>query len=154
MSSKVGGFIFAALFVLYLLFTGDILLDFWAEEESFHARTFPYLIGFTGLLVSLILIAAPGVAPPIEKIPTHQLIPAVALVALILLYGLVLEYIGFLLSSFLMLVAGFALLGERSPARILGTAAILVGGFWWLMSLLDIYLSRGMLFETIVAYLP
>ena len=57
--NNIGSSLVLLLFITYVYFIGDIHLDFWAEEETFHARTFPYLIGFAGILLSVLTLVLP-----------------------------------------------------------------------------------------------
>lgn len=132
-----------ALFCVYLYFSGDIYLDYWSEDALFHARSFPYFIGITGAFIAALL----GILPPKEVSPppiiNKHILPAVLLIALISAYGLLLDYLGFILASWLFLSSGFLLLGERNYVRIGICASLLVGTFWLLLDLLEIYLPPG-----------
>jgi hypothetical protein len=54
-----------------------------------------------------------------------------------------LDYLGFIVTSWLFLVSGFLLLGERNYRRVGVCASLLVGIFWFLLDLLEIYLAPG-----------
>jgi|TARA_B110000263_G_scaffold191006_1_gene168835 putative tricarboxylic transport membrane protein len=131
------------LFCLYLYFSGDIYLDFWAEDALFHARTFPYFIGIAGVFIAALITVLPPkeVSPPV--ITNWHILPAVLLVSLTSVYGLFLDYLGFIVTSWLFLVSGFLLLGERNYRRVGVCASLLVGIFWFLLDLLEIYLAPG-----------
>ena len=131
------------LFCIYLYFSGDIYLDFWAEDALFHARTFPYFIGIAGVFIALLITILPTKAVSLPGIKTAHILPAVLLVTLTSAFGLLLDYLGFIVASWLFLVAGFLLLGERSYLRVIVCASLLVGIFWLLMDLLEIYLAPG-----------
>ncbi|MBT4494231.1 MAG: hypothetical protein HOC70_13400, partial [Gammaproteobacteria bacterium] len=57
---RITGCVFLLVFLGYGLQTQEILLDFWAVEEIFTARTFPEIIALGGVFFSLLLIVAPG----------------------------------------------------------------------------------------------
>ncbi|HAK51060.1 MAG TPA: hypothetical protein DCM54_04030 [Gammaproteobacteria bacterium] len=141
--NKLGASILLALFIAYVYFIGDIHLDFWAEEETFHARTFPYLIGFAGITLSVLTLIltsdSTGTAlPGLQRLPS-----ALMLVVMVSGYGLVLDVLGFIITSILFLMGSFTILGERQWLRMSITATALVVCFWLLMSSLDIYLASG-----------
>ena len=57
-------------------------------------------------------------------------------------YGLTVRPLGFILSTSLFLIAGFAMLGERSPVKLLLVAVPLVVAFWVLMTQgLDVFIE-------------
>ena len=147
--NKLGSSVLLLLFITYIYFIGDIHLDFWAEEETFHARTFPYLIGCAGILLSVLNLVLPSESR-ISAIPSMQrLTAALMLIAMVSCYGLVLEVLGFIVTSVLFLIGSFAILGERQWLRMGLTATGLVVSFWLLMGSLDIYLARGIWWEAL-----
>ena len=74
-------------------------------------------------------------------------VPALLLVGLMALYGLVIKWLGFILASILFLLAGFRILGERRIKRMLIAAVPLVVVLWLLMSrLLGVYIAPGEIF--------
>ena len=129
------------MFLTYGFATQDILLDFWAEEELFNARSFPILIAIGGSILALLFIMfPPAFEPPGPLVFNIELI---GLVALMLLYAGLLEQLGFVLATGLFLFAGFLVLGERRPARLGLVTATLTGGFYFLMAGLEIHLPQG-----------
>ncbi len=72
--------------------------------------------------------------------------PALQLLLAMSVYGIVFEYLGFIVATLLFLLAGFAILGERRPGLMLVAALPLTLGFWLLMEFLGIYLGPGELF--------
>ena len=129
------------MFQAYGFATQDILLDFWAEEELFNARSFPILIAIGGSILALLFIMFP---PAIETPgPLVFNIELIALVALMLLYAGLLEQLGFVLATGLFLCAGFLILGERRPARLGLVTVTLTAGFYFLMAALEIHLPQG-----------
>jgi putative tricarboxylic transport membrane protein len=121
--------------------TQDIQLDFWAEEELFNARSFPILIAIGGSLLALLYM----LFPPAFETPDLSgfNIELIGLVALMLLYAGFLEQLGFVVATGLFLCAGFLVLGERRPARLGLVTVTLTGGFYFLMTMLEIHLPQG-----------
>jgi putative tricarboxylic transport membrane protein len=63
------------------------------------------------------------------------------------MYGLSLDWIGFLLATILFLMGGFYILGERRWKILLSVSIGFVVVFWYsLTQLLEIYLAPGRLF--------
>ncbi len=144
-NTRVTGLVFLLLFSGYLYFAGDIPLDFWSEEEVFNARSMPYLIGSCGIICSVLLIAAPGPVFNWSRIRELNWLPALLLLVTTSIYGLVLESLGFLVSTSLLLTIAFAILGERKWLKMTAIAIGIAVIFWLLMDALGIYLAPGLL---------
>ena len=147
--SRAIGVLFLCISCFYLYFGHQIQLDFWSEGEVFNARSMPYLIGVSGILVAIALIFTPTNASvtdaPHEWQELKQLnwIPTIAFALIIGLYGLSLEYLGFIVCSSLFLFCSSAILGER---RWLIMAVLSIGvvcAFALLINWLGIYLAPG-----------
>jgi|APSaa5957512535_1039671.scaffolds.fasta_scaffold152169_2 putative tricarboxylic transport membrane protein len=146
-NSRVIGVTFLLLFSVYGYFTADIPLDFWSEEELFNARSLPYAIAAAGILISFLLIALPSPATEWKTWLTLDWLPAVLLLLTMSLYGLVFEYLGFILSTISFLIISYFILGERRVGWMLVGSVPLVLGFWLLMDFLGIYLEPGELYR-------
>ena len=136
----------ACFFILcagYLWTAQFIPLDFWSETEPFNARSMPYLIGWTGLGVSSLMLLLPSQGFDWSRFKQLNVIPAVSLFLLLAAYGFGIERLGFFGATSLFLILGFVVLGERRPALIGLTAITMAAGFWLLMDLLGIYLNPG-----------
>jgi putative tricarboxylic transport membrane protein len=129
------------LFLAYGFATQDILLDFWAEEELFNARSFPILIAIGGSILALLLI----MFPPVFETPSSSVFNTelVGLVVLMLLYAGLLEQLGFVLATGLFLLTGFLVLGERRLVLLGLVTVTLTGGVYFLMAALEIHLPQG-----------
>lgn len=141
----VGAFFFVVS-LGYLYTAQSIPLDFWSEQEPFNARPLPYLIGISCAVVSILMIVLPSPNFEWGELRTLHYLPAVLLLGLMSSYGLFIDILGFLISTTVLLAAGFVILGERRPLRIamisMGTIAL----FWVIMDLLGIYLNPGELY--------
>ena len=142
---RLTGCVFLLVFLGYGLLTQEILLDFWAAEEIFTARTFPEIIATGGVFFSLMLIIWPG--PAVSGFDWHELNlpPVLLLLALLGVFSLSIEYLGFLVSGVLMLALAFVILGERRPLPVLAVSIPTVVGLYLLLTALDIYLDPGIL---------
>ena len=139
--SRLIGTAFLLFFMAYGFASQDILLDFWAEEDLFNARSFPILIAIGGSVLGLLLV----LFPPEFKTSDHLVLnfELIGLVVLMLLYAGLLEQLGFVLATGLFLSAGFLILGERRPARLGLVTVTLTIGFYILMAALEIQLPQG-----------
>lgn len=142
-SSRIGGFIFLIFSLTYGWTAANIDLDFWSEQETFNARTLPYVLAFCGVLISLAALLQPN--RDNWRLPVNlRWRPAVYILLLMSGYGLSLDFLGFPLGSCLLLSIGFYLLGEKRPVFLVAIPLSLVSGFWLLMNFLDIYLDPGL----------
>lgn len=142
-SVRIGGVIFLCLSCAYGYFAMEIPLDYFSRQETFTARTLPYMISAAGILVSGLLIVMPSGPTDWRILRRLQWIPAVALLILMALYGAVLETLGFPLATIVFLIAAWMVMGERRPGLLLGLSIPLTLGFWFLMDQLGIYLYPG-----------
>lgn len=145
-SSKkmIGGMFFLLLSLLYGWHSLSIPL-FSTTIESFTARTLPFYIAVTGVILSLLLLILPDEDKDFtERIKKMDWFSAIALFALMSIYGVIFSYLGFFLSTFLFLNGGFYILGERRIGRMLLVSVALIGFFWGIFNyLLGIYIDPG-----------
>jgi len=137
------------LFSTYGFLTTDIPLDLFSEEELFNARSLPYGIAAVGSFISLLVILLPSPGTQWQTWLALDWLPAILLLLLMSLYGLVFEYLGFVLSTIIFLITSYAVLGERRITWMLLCSIPLVLGFWLLMDFLGIYLDPGELFHSL-----
>ena len=148
----VGGLLFLLLSVLYGWFIQDIAMLPGDELEPFHARTLPYALAAIGTVLSLALIVSAG---PVSVRPENDgrwyIGLTASLLVLIVLFGLVLKWLGFLIATVVFLAGGFWLLGERRPKIMLGVAIPFAVGLWLLLTqALGVYLAPGKLVTAVV----
>ena len=133
-------------FGCYIFLTGDIYLDFWERDDSFNARTIPYLVGSIGLACSAVLLYSLiwankpastylGITPMVKRI--------IWLIILVVVYISLLEILGFIPSSVLFLTVSTYLLGERRMGLLLITGIVIPLSLWGILTFLGIYLSPG-----------
>ncbi len=128
----------------YLFLTGTIYLDFWESDEIFNARTIPYLIGSVGLLYVIGLLwnltrqkhISTGIISAVDN-------RAFWLIAGVVLYISLLESLGFIPSSLLLLALSAYFLGERRIGLIVSTAILVPVSLWAILTFLGIYLPPG-----------
>jgi putative tricarboxylic transport membrane protein len=153
--SKSASLALLTITVGYGIFAREIPLDLWSLEEPINARTLPYLLAITGTILALalsVLSFLPGNAKvQAEKIPSTQNSDWISLCLMLVLmaaFAISIELMGFILSSILLLMFGFVLLGSRSPRKILLIAIPLVLLIWLILDALGIYLAKGTIFLT------
>lgn len=149
---KVGALVILLFSVAYGLMATKIPLSFLSQQEVFTARTMPYGLAVAGIILSLAIIVLPTVDPEGKKSLPEETrgmdwATAILLVVLMLLFGLVMKWLGFILSSILFLLCGFWILGERSIKLMVFSAIPLVLILWCIMSLLlGVYIAPGEIF--------
>ena len=129
-----------------------IPLSFLSQQEVFTARTMPYGLAVAGIILSLAIIVLPTVDPEGKKSLAEETrgmdwATAILLVVLMLLFGLVMKWLGFILSSIIFLLGGFWIMGERRIIFMILSAVPLVIILWCIMSLLlGVYIAPGEIF--------
>jgi len=149
---KMGALVMLLFSMAYGLLAFKIPLSFMDQDEFFTSRTMPYALAVLGLIFSLLILILPTVDPEGKrtlKEETHGMDwkKSILLVVAMIIYGLVMKWIGFIISSILFLLFGFYILGERRVKRMLLAAIPLVILLWFIMSaLLGVYIAPGELF--------
>ena len=149
---KVGALVILLFSVAYGLLATSIPLSFLSQQEVFTARTMPYGLAVIGVILSFFILVLPTIDPEGKKSLSETTkgmdwSTAILLVVLMLVFGLVMKWLGFILSSILFLLAGFWILGERRIKLMLFSALLLVVILWFIMSLLlGVYLAPGEIF--------
>ena len=143
---RAGGLVFLLISVFYGWGATRIPSLPVDATEAMNARSLPYLLTALGIAMSLAMMLRRGVAANEESAsntPAHWS-TALALLALVVAYALLLEWFGFLACTGLFLYAGFALLGERRWLLATVVAAGLVLVLWLMLVYgLGIYLAPG-----------
>jgi putative tricarboxylic transport membrane protein len=149
---KVGALLILLFSLAYGLMARKIPLSFLSQQEVFTARTMPYGLAVAGMILSLAIIVLPTVDPAGKKSLADETrgmdwSTAILLVILMLLFGLIMKWLGFILSSIIFLLCGFWVLGERNIKLMFCSAIPLVLILWSIMSLLlGVYIAPGEIF--------
>ena len=144
---RIGALFFLALSIVYGYLAYGIKLYPGDELEAMTARTLPLLLSGLGIVFSLVLLATGNRSDSNTDIRRLDWKPVILLMLLSLLYGIALDWLGFLVSTTLFLIAGFRILGEKRVKILLLVAVPFVFIFWFgLTQLLDIYLAPGRIF--------
>ncbi len=146
-SSKkiIGGMFFLLLSLIYGWYSLSIPL-FSSQVETFTARTLPLYIAVAGVILSVLLLVLPDEDKDfVGRIKKMDWFSTGALFILMSIYGVIFNYLGFFLATFLFLNGGFYILGERRIGVMLLVSVILIAFFWGVFNyLLGIYIDPGL----------
>jgi putative tricarboxylic transport membrane protein len=151
-SEKVGALLMLLFSTAYGWLATRIPLSFLAQRESFTSRTMPYGLAVLGIVLAVLILVLPTVdekgKPAMKEVVAGlDWRRAFSLVGLMIVYGLIMKWTGFVIASILFLLAGFYLLGERRWKVMLLAAVPLVLVLWFVMSsLLGMYIAPGEIF--------
>ena len=149
---KVGALVLLLFYIAYGLLAFRIPLSFLAQQEFFTSRTMPYSLSVLGIILSLLILVLPTADPAGRRTLKEETSgmdwkKAIWLVVAMIVYGLVMKWLGFIFASILFLMAGFYVLGERNFKKMAFAAIPLVVLLWFIMStLLGVYIAPGELF--------
>jgi putative tricarboxylic transport membrane protein len=144
---RIGAMFFLVLSIVYGYLAYEIKLFPGDEYEAMTARTLPIFLSGLGIAFSLVLLATGNKRELGGNIAGLDWKPVILLMLLSLAYGFALDWLGFLLSTTLFLIAGFRILGEKRPKMLLLVAVPFVFIFWFgLTQMLEIYLAPGRIF--------
>ncbi len=149
---KVGALVILLFSLAYGAMALKIPLSFLSQQEMFTARTMPYALAVAGVIFSLAILVLPTVDPEGKKSLGEETggmdwVTAIFLVVLMLVFGLVMKWLGFIISSIVFLIAGFWIMGERRIKFMIFSAVPLVLVLWAVMSLLlGVYIAPGEIF--------
>ncbi|RKF18535.1 tripartite tricarboxylate transporter TctB family protein [Alginatibacterium sediminis] len=140
---QLGGLFFLVLSAVYGYFVQDIQLFAGAEFEPFTPRTLPKILSFLGICFSLFIIFT-GRRTGDTSAKLESRAQVVLLLIAMLVYGLFVDWLGFLLATIIFLGASFRIMGEKNKRRAWSVAIIFSVLFWALLTqLLDVYLEPG-----------
>jgi putative tricarboxylic transport membrane protein len=126
----------------YFILAFNIKLPPGSDESPFSARTFPLVLGPLGMALSLALVIKPPDGAPIGA-ASLAWGRAGGLLALMALYALAINRLGFVVTSSLFLAGGFRVLGERRLKVLAPVALVTALGFWVMFTLLKVELDWG-----------
>lgn len=144
---RLGALLVLVFSLVYLRYALVIPLDPTASE-SFTPRTLPVGLAIAAIVVSFVQLALSARSNPHARITDavrgFRWKPTLGLLALMTAYSLAFEWLGFVIASFLFLLSGFLILGERRIVRSVAVAAVLVAVLWLMLSrVFGLYLDSG-----------
>jgi putative tricarboxylic transport membrane protein len=126
----------------YFLLAFGIKVPPSSDDSPFSARSFPFGLGALGMILSFALLVKPPEAGEVGA-AGFAWGRAVGLLALMGVFALSIDFLGFVVTSALFLAAGFRVLGEKRPVVLLPVAGGTALGFWIMFELLDVKLDWG-----------
>jgi putative tricarboxylic transport membrane protein len=126
----------------YFLLAFTIKVPPGPDDSPFSARSFPFGLGALGIFLSFLLIVRPA-SDEAVGVAGFAWGRAVGLLALMGIFALAIDFLGFVVASALFLAAGFRILGEKRPAVLVPVAIGTALGFWIMFELLDVKLDWG-----------
>ena len=124
--TRISAFIFLLIFLIYSYLAGEIRVFAFDENADFNARTFPKLISYLGIIVSLLTLVLSKNEE--ENMVQYEWISVIILFALVFSYGLLIKTIGFFVSTNLFLIVSYLYLGVRSYKVIILSSLPVVAG--------------------------
>ncbi|MBM4206418.1 MAG: hypothetical protein FJ194_20120 [Gammaproteobacteria bacterium] len=148
MKARLPGLVLLLIAAVYAMQIGEIAVPAADAAEVMTPRTLPVLLATLLALIGLILTARPGRAgsrglTALNPDPVGWLKGA-GLLLLALAFALLLDLLGVLVSSALVLFAGLFLLNVRRPLVLVAVPLSVAFALWLLLSvILGIYLHPG-----------
>ena len=137
--TRISAFVFLLIFLIYSYLAGEIRVFAFDENADFNARTFPKLISYLGILVSLLTLVLSKNEK--EDMGQYEWVSVIILFALVFSYGLLIKTIGFFVSTNLFLIVSYLYLGVRNyKVIILSSLPVVAGLQFMLHGLLDVYI--------------
>jgi len=143
----IGGLVFLCLSVAYGYYSDLIPMLPGDEFQAFNAQTVPSALAVMGSVLSIALLLTTRQDPKQRlRLGGYDFALVGLLLALVVLFAIALEWLGFLASTILFLIGGYWLLGERRLKTLLIASVPFAVFIWFALSqLLDIYLAPGRL---------
>ena len=137
--TRISAFIFLLIFLIYSYLAGEIRVFAFDENADFNARTFPKLISYLGIIVSLLTLVLSKKEE--ENMSQYEWVSVIILFALVFSYGLLIKTIGFFVSTNLFLIISYLYLGVRNYKVIIFSSFPVVAGLQFMLhGLLDVYI--------------
>ena len=137
--TRISAFIFLLIFLIYSYLAGEIRVFAFDENADFNARTFPKLISYLGIIVSLLTLVLSKNEK--ENMGQYEWISVIVLFALVFSYGVLIKTIGFFVSTNLFLIIFYLYLGVRSYKVIIFSSLPVVAALQFMLhGLLDVYI--------------
>ena len=137
--TRISAFIFLLIFLIYSYLAGEIRVFAFDENADFNARTFPKLISYLGIIVSLLTLVLSKNEK--ENMGQYEWISVIVLFVLVFSYGVLIKTIGFFVSTNLFLIISYLYLGVRSYKVIVFSSFPVVAALQFMLhGLLDVYI--------------
>jgi len=151
--NRIGAIFFLAFSCFYFYNVFNIKKMPGAQFEVMTASSFPFYLGLSGIIISLVILIFTFVNKDEDKLSVSYLksldfkSTALFIVAMIF-YGFTIRTLGFVIATIIFLLIGFIILKERNLKRIfLISIGVSVGFYLILNNLLGVYIDPGMIFD-------
>ncbi len=147
--NTIGSIFFLAFSSFYFYSVFSIKKMPMAQFEVMTASTFPYYIGLTGIIISVILLVLSLLEKDKENLSltylrSLDLKTTTFFILLMIFYGFTIRPLGFIFSTMIFLAIGFFILKERNIKRIfLISVGVSVGFYLLLNNVLGVYIDAG-----------
>ncbi|ADG91947.1 putative tricarboxylic transport protein TctB [Arcobacter nitrofigilis DSM 7299] len=147
--NTIGSIFFLAFSSFYFYSVFSIKKMPMAQFEVMTASTFPYYIGLTGIIISVILLVLSLLEKNKENLSltylrSLDLKTTTFFILLMIFYGFTIRPLGFIFSTMIFLAIGFFILKERNIKRIfLISVGVSVGFYVLLNNVLGVYIDAG-----------
>jgi putative tricarboxylic transport membrane protein len=151
--NTIGSIFFLAFSVFYFFNVFSIKKMPGSNFEVMTASSFPFYIGLSGIIISLIILVLSFVEKDkdilsIDYIKSLDFKTTLYFVAAMIFYGFTIRTLGFIISTIFFLSIGFLLLKEKNIKRIfLISIGVSVGFYLLLNNVLGVYIDPGILYE-------
>lgn len=147
--NTIGSIFFLAFSSFYFYSVFSIKKMPMAQFEIMTASTFPFYIGITGIIISIILLILSLVEQDKEYLSftylkSLDLKTTMLFILLMIFYGFTIRPLGFIISTAIFLAIGFIILKERNIKRIfLISVGVSIGFYILLNNVLGVYIDAG-----------
>jgi putative tricarboxylic transport membrane protein len=151
--NTIGSIFFLAFSVFYFFNVFSIKKMPGSHFEVMTASSFPFYIGLSGIIISLIILVLSFVKKDkdilsMDYIKSLDFKTTFYFVAAMIFYGFTIRSLGFIISTIFFLSIGFLLLKEKNIKRIfLISIGVSVGFYLLLNNVLGVYIDPGILYE-------
>ncbi len=151
--NAIGSLFFLAFSCFYFLNVFNIKKMPGTQFEVMTASTFPYYIGLTGIILSLLIFILSFKDEQREYLSlsylkTLDFKTTLYFVAAMMFYGFTIRSLGFIISTIIFLTIGFVLLKEKNKKRILLISIGVSVSFYILLNnVLGVYIDPGIIVE-------
>lgn len=154
MTKNVIGSIFFLAFSSFYFFNVFSIKEMpGAEWEVMTPSTFPFYLGITGIVVSLLLLVLSLLNKDkdflsMDYLKSLDFKTVGYFIIVMIFYGYTIRTLGFIIATILFLSAGFIILQERNIKRVLLISVGVSVGFYLLLNnVLGVYIDPGMVVE-------
>lgn len=154
--NTIGSIFFLVFSSFYFYNVFSIKMMPGSQFEVMTASTFPYYIGLSGILVSVILLILSFIEKEkiyltLNYLKTLDFKTTIAFIAAMIFYGYTMRSLGFIIATIIFLAIGFLILKERNIKRILLISCGVSIGFYLLLNnVLGVYIDPGIFVEKLI----